>query len=91
MIILIRMTTSELVLRQDDAGVTTLTLNNPERRNAWSRAMEERYFALLDDVDADPDVRVVVVTGSGTTFAWHSAGYAASRCSPGRGCSRRPP
>lgn len=30
--------------------------------------MEERYFSLLDDADADPAVRVVVVTGAGTTF-----------------------
>jgi len=30
--------------------------------------MEERYFSLLDDADADADVRAIVVTGSGTTF-----------------------
>jgi enoyl-CoA hydratase/carnithine racemase len=30
--------------------------------------MEERYFSLLDDADANPDVRAIVVTGSGTTF-----------------------
>ena len=51
-----------------DAGVCTLTLDNPERRNAWSVAMEEQYFALLDEADADPGVRAIVVTGAGTTF-----------------------
>jgi enoyl-CoA hydratase/carnithine racemase len=61
-------THDELVLRAVDAGVCTLTLHNPERRNAWSVAMEERYFALLDQADADPDVRAIVVTGAGTTF-----------------------
>ena len=49
-------------------GVCTLTLNNPERRNAWSRAMENRYFDLLAQADTDPDVRVIVLTGAGTTF-----------------------
>ena len=39
----------DLVLAAVEAGVCTLTLDNPERRNAWSVAMEERYFALLDD------------------------------------------
>jgi enoyl-CoA hydratase/carnithine racemase len=58
----------DLVLITRDGGVCTLTLNNPERRNAWSVAMEERYFALLDAADADPDVRAIVLTGSGTTF-----------------------
>ena len=33
------------------------TLHNPDRRNAWSVAMEERYFGLLDEADADPSVR----------------------------------
>jgi len=56
------------VLAAVDAGVCTLTLDNPERRNAWSVAMEEQYFALLDEADADPGVRAIVVTGAGTTF-----------------------
>lgn len=58
----------ELVLHAVERGICTLTLNNPERRNAWSVAMEERYFGLLDDADADPEVRAIVVTGAGSTF-----------------------
>ena len=58
----------DLVLAAVEAGVCTLTLDNPERRNAWSVAMEERYFALLDEADADPNVRAIVVTGAGSTF-----------------------
>ena len=46
-----------LVLSSIDDGVCTLTLNNPERRNAWSVAMEARYFGLLDDAVASDDVR----------------------------------
>ncbi|MCH5675567.1 enoyl-CoA hydratase-related protein [Streptomyces gilvus] len=52
----------------DEDGVATLTLNRPERKNAWSLAMEKRFFGLLDEVAADPDVRVVIVTGSGRAF-----------------------
>ncbi len=50
------------------SGVCTLTLNNPERRNAWTVPLENRYFDLLDEADADPGVRAIVLTASGTTF-----------------------
>ncbi len=49
-------------------GVAVLTLNRPESRNGWNPALEHRYFALLEDVDRDPAVRVVIVTGAGSTF-----------------------
>jgi enoyl-CoA hydratase/carnithine racemase len=59
----------DLVLYEVDAdGVATLTLNRPERRNAWSIPMELRFYELLDQAAADPDVRVVVITGSGKSF-----------------------
>ena len=49
-------------------GVATLTLNRPERKNAWTIQLQRRYYGLLADCDADPDVRAIIVTGSGTTF-----------------------
>ncbi len=52
----------------DDAGVLTLTLDDPGNRNGWSEPMENRYFALLDEAAADPAVKVVVLTGAGRTF-----------------------
>src|SRR5437763_7093818 len=61
-------TTPELVTCQIDDGVALLTLNRPERHNAWSIPMEERYFALLRQAEADRDVRVIVVTGAGRSF-----------------------
>ena len=39
-------------------GVATFTLNRPERRNAWTAAMENRYFDVLAAADTDPAVRV---------------------------------
>lgn len=52
----------------DEDGVATVTLNRPERKNAWSLPMERRYFAVLDEAGADPGVRVVIVTGAGRAF-----------------------
>src|ERR1700724_3473535 len=65
-----RMATDEdLVLTEVDAdGVATFTLNRPERRNAWTAPMENRYFDVLAAADADPAVRVGVLTGAGTSF-----------------------
>jgi len=59
----------EPVLRSlDDCGTLLLTLNRPERNNAWTLAMEEAYFEALGDASADPMVRVIVVTGAGKAF-----------------------
>lgn len=62
------MTDEDLVLSDVADGVATITLHNPDRKNAWSVAMEHQYFARLDDAAADPDVRAIVVTGAGSAF-----------------------
>jgi len=60
---------ADLVLTEVDAdGVATFTLNRPERRSAWTPAMENRYFDVLAAADTDPAVRVGVLTGTGTSF-----------------------
>jgi enoyl-CoA hydratase/carnithine racemase len=61
-------TPAEVVLYETRDGVALLTLNRPDRLNAWTSAMEARYFDLLDDADQDPEVRAVVVTGAGRGF-----------------------
>jgi Enoyl-CoA hydratase/carnithine racemase len=59
----------DLVLAERDAaGVLTVTLNRPERRNGWSAELEAAYYSRLTAAAADPDVRAVVVTGAGSTF-----------------------
>lgn len=52
----------------DPAGVLLLTLNRPEHKNLWTADLEVDYFDALAAADADPAVRVVVVTGAGPTF-----------------------
>ncbi|GAB3208529.1 enoyl-CoA hydratase-related protein [Marinactinospora endophytica] len=56
------------VLSERRDGVLLLTLNRPERLNAWTPAMEERLFDLLEEADGDPRVRAIVVTGAGRGF-----------------------
>jgi enoyl-CoA hydratase/carnithine racemase len=51
-----------------DDGVALLTLSRPERLNAWTARMEYEYRASLEEADADPDVRVIVLTGAGRGF-----------------------
>lgn len=59
---------SDLVLYDVRDGVAVLTLNRPDRLNAWSLDMEAVYAECLDRASADADVRVVVVTGAGRGF-----------------------
>ena len=58
----------DLVLAEQRGAVLLLTLNRPDRLNAWTDALEDRYFALLDQAEADPGTRAVVVTGAGRGF-----------------------
>jgi enoyl-CoA hydratase/carnithine racemase len=60
---------SEVVLKEmHDDGVAVLTLNRPERLNAWTGELEQAYFDLLRECAASADVRVIVVTGAGRGF-----------------------
>ncbi len=58
----------DLLLSDVQDGVLTITLNRPDRLNAWTFEMGDAYFAALDEADDDPDVRVVVLTGAGRGF-----------------------
>lgn len=49
-------------------GVTTLTFNRPERKNALTVAMYERAILALQMAATDPLVRVVLFTGTGDSF-----------------------
>lgn len=49
-------------------GILTVTLDRPDRLNAFTVPMQRELCDVLDRVDADPEVRVVVVTGRGRGF-----------------------
>jgi enoyl-CoA hydratase/carnithine racemase len=58
----------ETTLYSVDRGVATITLNRPEKLNAYNARMREELIALFDETDADDNVRVVIVTGAGRAF-----------------------
>jgi enoyl-CoA hydratase/carnithine racemase len=59
---------TEVVLYDVADGIATLTLNRPDRLNAWTTGLARKYYALLDQAAADDDVRVIIVTGAGRGF-----------------------
>ncbi len=48
--------------------IATITLNRPERLNAWTPRMGQELYAAFANAAADDDVRVIVVTGAGRGF-----------------------
>ncbi len=61
-------TEAPFVLRNDVAGVATLTLNRPLSRNALTRAGIKHMTEVLDDIKGDAAVKVVVLAGAGPAF-----------------------
>lgn len=53
---------------KEEGPVTTVTLFNPERRNAIGPQMVNELLYALDDAHADEDVRAIVLTGEGKAF-----------------------
>ncbi len=56
---------SSLVLIDRRGPVATVTLNRPEKHNAMSFALKDELVRALRELDADPNVRLIVVTGAG--------------------------
>ncbi|WP_027444256.1 crotonase/enoyl-CoA hydratase family protein [Erythrobacter cryptus] len=55
---------TQIILTKAD-GIATITLNRPDKMNAFTRTMGEEIIAAMDDIDADDAVRAVIFTGSG--------------------------
>jgi enoyl-CoA hydratase/carnithine racemase len=56
-------------IRYDVAdGVLTITLDRPDRLNAWTPVMSRELIAAFDRADADDEVRAIVITGAGRAF-----------------------
>lgn len=61
---------SEHVLVRSEDGIVILTLNDPERRNPISDLpMIDALLGAIHAADADPETRVVILTGAGTAFS----------------------
>ena len=60
--------TQPLVISDDTGAVRVLTMNRPESRNALSTKLVESLYQALNDADAEPSVRAVVLTGVDPAF-----------------------
>ena len=58
----------EQILYAVENGVLTLTLNRPDKLNAFNARMRDELIAAFDATDADDAVRAVIVTGAGRAF-----------------------
>lgn len=56
------------IITQVEDGVLTITLNRPEKLNAFTRDMQQQMIEALDEADANDEVRAIVVTGAGRAF-----------------------
>jgi enoyl-CoA hydratase/carnithine racemase len=48
--------------------IATITLNRPDKLNAFTNRMVHEFLAVLDEIDGDDNVRAVIVTGAGRAF-----------------------
>ena len=59
---------NDVIYENKGDGVILITLNRPEKMNAWTTNLGMMLFDAYDRADSDPDARVVVVTGAGRAF-----------------------
>jgi len=60
--------TAETIIVDRDAGVVTVTLNRPERKNAANGTMWQELYATFEEVTRRREDRVLVITGAGGAF-----------------------
>jgi 2-(1,2-epoxy-1,2-dihydrophenyl)acetyl-CoA isomerase len=56
------------IIYEKSDGIATITLNRPERMNAFTAKMIDEWYAALQDAHADPETKAVIVTGTGRGF-----------------------
>lgn len=56
------------ILYEVEDNILTITLNRPEKLNAFTREMQTEMISALDRADADDEVRAIIVTGAGRGF-----------------------
>ncbi len=58
----------EQIITELADGILTITLNRPERLNAWTATMGRELIEAFDQADADDEVRAIVMTGAGRGY-----------------------
>lgn len=62
------MPATELLKLEKDGYIAWLTMNRPEKRNAMNLEVLHGFMEMFDQLDRDPEVRVVVLQGAGKSF-----------------------
>ncbi|HTE84833.1 MAG TPA: p-hydroxycinnamoyl CoA hydratase/lyase [Dehalococcoidia bacterium] len=60
--------TYKTVKIERDSGITWVSLNRPEKRNAMNPAMHYEMLEVLDELEFDPETKIVVLTGEGNSW-----------------------
>ncbi|MCO4836027.1 MAG: crotonase/enoyl-CoA hydratase family protein, partial [Acidimicrobiaceae bacterium] len=60
--------TYETILYDVEDNILTITLNRPEKLNAFNNRMRDEIIDALDHADADDEVRVIIFTGAGRAY-----------------------
>ncbi|MCK7544954.1 enoyl-CoA hydratase [Marinobacter bryozoorum] len=58
----------EDILYRRDGHVATISLNRPDKLNAWTLTMEKEVRSAIEAADADDEVRAIIITGEGRGF-----------------------
>jgi enoyl-CoA hydratase/carnithine racemase len=58
----------EQIITEVAEGILTITLNRPERLNAWTATMGRELIEAFDQADADDEVRAIIMTGAGRGY-----------------------
>tara|TARA_B110000263_G_scaffold189312_1_gene166967 strand:- start:484 stop:1320 length:837 start_codon:yes stop_codon:yes gene_type:complete len=61
-----------LLIEDPKPGIRRILLNRPDKRNALCNPLREELFSSLEEADLDPEVKVIILSGSGSCFC---AGY----------------
>ena len=59
---------SDHLIYTREAGIATITLNRPQKLNAFTSEMYQGLSTIIEEVEKDNDVKVLVITGTGRAF-----------------------
>ncbi|MHA1782701.1 MAG: enoyl-CoA hydratase/isomerase family protein [Promethearchaeota archaeon] len=65
----------DIIYEKEENGICTITFNRPERKNAFSFITFLEIATVLDDMEADKNARVLIMTGCKEARAFSSGGY----------------